>query len=113
ANPIAGLASGDLIDLEGGGTATLSAPAAGGAIDMSGDGDTALLESGTRFGAAIHGFSTADEVDFEAVAYASTDKPVYANGIVRIENSVSQTIAQFGVGGKYTSANFALTDAFG
>ena len=73
-----------------------------------------LLESGTRFGAAIHGFGTGDEVDFEAVAYASTDKPVYANGIVKIENSRGNTIASFDVGGTYASANFKpLNDGAG
>ena len=66
----------------------LAAPAAGGAIDMSSSGgDFAFLESGTRFGAAIHGFGSRDTVEFEAVAYDPADKPVYANGIVKIETA--------------------------
>ena len=63
------------VDFAGAGSVALAGPAGGGVIDFSSaGGDEAHLMSGSRLGARVSGFGAGDEVDFEAVKYASTDK---------------------------------------
>jgi len=110
-NPIAGFTTGDTLDFIGAGSATLAGPASGGEIDFFANAvDYARLKSGSKLGATINGFTTGDAVDFEKVSYASTDKLVYAKGVVSIENSASHTVASFHVSGTHTSANFKLNN---
>ena len=105
-----GFATGDTLKFAGDGSATLAAPASGGAIDMtsSSAGEYVRLKSGTKLGVLISGFTSGDSVDFEAVPFAETDKIAYANGFVSVENGVGATIGKFFVVGTYTKANFHL-----
>ncbi len=110
-NLISGLGAGDAIKFGVNGSATLAGPASGGEIDFSPSAvDYARLKSGSTLGATFNNFGAGDEVDFEAVKYASTDKLVYAKGVVMIENSAGHTVASFHVSGTHTSANFKLSN---
>jgi hypothetical protein len=110
-NLISGLGAGDAIKFGVDGSATLAGPASGGEIDFSPSAvDYARLNSGSKVGATSNNFGAGDEVDFEAVKYASNDKLVYAKGLVSIDNSVGHTVASFRVSGTHTSANFKLND---
>ena len=74
ANPINGLAAGNSIVFAGAGAAALAGPAGGGSVDMSSSGgDEMRLLSGHTLGATISRFGAGDEVDFDAVRFASTD----------------------------------------
>ncbi len=68
-NVILGFATGDTLKFAGDGSATLAAPASGGAIDMtsSSAGEYVRLKSGTKLGVLISGFTSGDSVDFDAV----------------------------------------------
>jgi autotransporter-associated beta strand protein len=82
-NSITGFAEGDAIKFGVNGSATLAAPASGGEIDLSLSGvDYVRLKTGATIGATINDFSAGDEVDFEAVKYASTDTVSFAGGVV-------------------------------
>jgi autotransporter-associated beta strand protein len=95
-NPIAGFATGGSLRYIGAGSATLAGPASGGEIDFFANAvDYVRLKSGSRLGATISGLATGDAVDFHAVKYASTDKLVYAKGLVSIDNGASHTVASF------------------
>ena len=110
-NPIAGFGTGDALLFIGAGSATLTGPASGGEIDFSPSAvDYARLKSGSKLGATINNFGVGDEVDFEAVKHASTDKLVYGKGVVSIENSAGHRVASFRVTGTHRSANFALSN---
>ena len=110
ANPINGLAAGDSIVFAGAGAAALAGPGGGGSIDMSSSGgDEMRLLSGHTLGATISGFGAGDEVDFDAVKFASTDTVTDKSGVVAIHNSAGNTIGSFDVAGTYTKANFKLS----
>ena len=110
-NPISGFATGDALRFIGAGSATLAGPASGGEIDFSPSAvDYARLKSGSKLGATISGLTTGDAVDFEAVKYASTDKLVYAKGVVSIKNSADAQSPRSDVSGTHTAANFKLSN---
>jgi autotransporter-associated beta strand protein len=79
----------------------LSTSAAAGSGTITFASGTALkvvgLQSGITLGATISGFGPDDEVDFDAVGYATTEKVTYANGMVSVKNSAGATVASFDV----------------
>ncbi len=68
------------------------------------------MKGASTLRATINNFGASDQVDFEAVKYASTDTVRYARRVVTVDNSRGAKVASFDVSGSYTGANFALSE---
>jgi hypothetical protein len=71
------------------------------------------LAVGDFLGATLSGFKGADTIDFQGVAYASTDYVTFAGnangGTVAIDDASGDMVAQFAVSGAYNASNFTLS----
>ena len=70
--------------------------------------DYAILKGASTLRATINNFGAGDQVDFEAVKYASTDTVRYARRVVTVDNSRGAKVASFDVSGSYTGGQLRV-----
>jgi hypothetical protein len=73
------------------------------------------LAVGTYLGAVVSGFGSGDSVDFQSVTFDGADTVTFTEnaakngGTVAIDNASGAAVAQFGLLGSYSAANFSMS----
>jgi hypothetical protein len=99
--------------LNNGVTLSVGGGGGGGVIAYQSGAETVDV-TGSTLGDAVQGFAADDTIDFETVAYSSSDYVTFsrsgAGGTGTIDSASGAAVASFGVSGAYNASYFSLSD---